>query len=58
MRFTIGRKSRSERRRLRDWLLLALRVAAVLLLAAAFARPLLGSGTAGPAHAADPGLAP
>ena len=33
-----------QRRRLRDWLLLALRVAALLLLAAAFARPYLSAG--------------
>lgn len=33
-----------QRRRLRDWLLLALRVAALLLLAAAFARPYLAAG--------------
>jgi len=33
-----------QRRRLRDWLLLALRVAALLLLAGAFARPYLAAG--------------
>jgi hypothetical protein len=33
-----------QRRRLRDWLLLALRVAALLLLAGAFARPYLTTG--------------
>ena len=39
---------RAERRRLRDFLLLAARVAALLLLAAAFARPYLRAATPGP----------
>jgi hypothetical protein len=39
----------SERRRLRELLLLALRVAALLLLALAFARPFFTSGTSGSA---------
>ena len=34
----------TDRRRIGEWLLLALRVAALLLLAAAFARPFLRSG--------------
>ena len=37
----------TRRRRLRDWLLLAARVAALLLLAAAFARPYLNAGLDG-----------
>jgi hypothetical protein len=36
----------SENRRLRQWLLLALRVTALLLLAVAFARPFIASGSA------------
>jgi hypothetical protein len=40
-----------QRRRLRDWLLLALRVAALLLLAGAFARPYLASGEAATSRA-------
>ena len=39
---------RAERRRLRDFLLLAARVAALLLLAAAFARPYLRAAAPGP----------
>jgi hypothetical protein len=39
---------RAERRRLRDFLLLAARVAALVLLAAAFARPYLRAATPGP----------
>ncbi len=42
----------TARRRLREWLLLALRVAALVLLAVAFARPFLGAGAAaGPSRA-------
>ena len=41
-------EERSRRKRLRELLLLALRVSALVLLAAAFARPYLTSGAAGP----------
>lgn len=45
------RVEHAQRRRVRDWLLLALRVAALVLLALAFARPYTGGGgqAAGPA---------
>jgi hypothetical protein len=39
------RVEHAQRRRIRDWLLLALRVSALLLLALAFARPFLGAGS-------------
>ena len=50
LRFLRGAQAATvRRRRLRDWLLLALRVAALLLLAAAFARPYLdGAGVSRP----------
>ncbi len=45
---------RDRRRRLREWLLLALRIAAIVLLALAFARPLLDATESAPEDPAAP----